>query len=339
MLPAVSRQSPRQTLALSPRQSLVSAKPSVGPDSDNGATRGLPPLAAAVQTNNATRGLPPLVAAVQTLRSKRRVQCRPPPRQLWRADVKRWMASCGKATEVELNKHDQQEAGAWFTALDMDGSGSVEEDEIRALMEALGVEATTRDLSRMFASIGKGLDAELTKPEFVRFMTLHGSFLTGQTAHAGRDLFDANTRLMMLSYRRKMLIEDWREPINRRNFANEEAFVKHYGPPLSGTIAVKHHNPPPLTPAPPLKSAASGAVGMGYHRSLSFQPEGAVFTKTHTLRRPPLPPPPELAAAADTSAEGMKAEGAVVAEETIVEEVATCAAPASDATPLVPEWG
>ena len=95
----------------------------------------------------------------------------------------------GKAKERELNQNDQREASAWFTALDMDKSGSVEEDEIRALMDYLGVEATTKDLRRMFASIGKGLDAELTKQEFVRLLLVQlltlSSFQHGQVFPRG----------------------------------------------------------------------------------------------------------------------------------------------------------
>ena len=316
MLPR--RHSPRQTLTLpalsprqSPRQSRVSVSPraSVDPALDN----------------RAPRGLPPLSAAVQTLRTKHRVQCRPRPQagQLWRADVKHWMDDRGKATERELNKNDQQEAGQWFTALDMDKSGSVEEEEIRALMDVLGVEATTKDLRRMFASIGKGLDAELTKQEFVRFMTLHGPFLTGQKAQPGKDLFDANTRLMMLSYRRRTLLGEWGDPTNRRNFADQDAFVNCYGQPLSGTMAVKAHSPPKLTPAPPRTPAPSGA---SYHPSLRSVVQGVVLSR-------PLPPPPQP----------LQREPAAVAEDTR-EEVAraegTSAVPAAenDAS-LVPEWG
>ena len=60
----------------------------------------------------------------------------------------------------------------------------------------------------MFASIGKSLDASLSKGDFVKLMTLHGASLTGQTGRAGgggggsgrKGLFDANTKLLMLAY-------------------------------------------------------------------------------------------------------------------------------------------
>ena len=327
MLPARSpRQSPRQTLPALRQSPRVSAN-AVGPALDN---RGLSPRQSRVSgspralvdpalDNRAPRGLPPLSAAVQTLRTKHRVQCRPRPQagQLWRADVKRWMDDHGKATERELNKNDQQEAGAWFRALDMDKSGSVEEDEIRALMDALGVEATTKDLRRMFASIGKGLDAELTKQEFVRFMTLHGPFLTGQKAQPGKDLFDANTRLMMLSYRRRTLLGEWGDPTNRRHFADQGAFVNCYGQPLSGTMAVKAHSPPKHTSAP---------SGASYHPTLKSVAQGAVFSR-------PLPPPPQP----------LQREPAAVAQVTRVEVARaedTSALPAAEnAASSVPEWG
>jgi hypothetical protein len=327
MLPARSpRRSPRTLPALSPRSVRAEA---VGPALGK---RGLSPrqggVSALVDPALDNRSpLPPLSAAVQALRTKHmdRLQCRPRPQagQLWRAGVKNWMDDRGKAKERELNQSDQHEASAWFTALDMDKSGSVEEDEIRALMDALGVVATRKDLRRMFASIGKGLDAELTKQEFIRFMTLNGPFLTGQKIQQpGKDLFDANTRLMMLSYRRRTLLGEWGEPSNRRHFADPEAFVNCYGQPLSGTLAVSAHSPPKPTPATPRVSAPPGARA---RPSLQSAAQGAVLSRA-------LPPPPQP----------LQPEPAPVAEDTRVEVVrtedASAVRTAGNAASLVPEW-
>ena len=309
------RQSPRTLPALSPRSVRARA---VGTALDN---PGLSPrqgrVSALVDPALDNRApLPPLSAAVQNLRTKHmdRLQCRPRPQagQLWRADVKNWMDDRGKAKERELNQNDQREASAWFTALDKNKSGSVEEDEIRALMDYLGVEATTKDLRRMFASIGKSLDAELTKQEFVRFMTLNGPFLTGQKVHQpGKDLFDANTRLMMLSYRRRTLLGEWGDPSNRRNFADPEAFVNCYGQPLSGTLAVSAHSPPKPTPAPPRASAPPGARARPSQQSAA---QGAVLSRA-------LPPPPQPL------------------QPVLRTEGASAVRAAENAASLVPEWG
>ena len=68
--------------------------------------------------------------------------------QMWRGDVKHWLESIGLDTTKfkDLSLRDKKELTAWFNALDMDGSGSVEEDEIRALMDAMGV-ACSRSLT------------------------------------------------------------------------------------------------------------------------------------------------------------------------------------------------
>ena len=102
-LPFSPRPSPRQALsALGPRQSPRQALPAFSPREG---------LGGGVVSDNATKGLPRLSAAVQTLRNERKVHCRSNyPRQLWRAEMKRWMTNCGKDVEPELNKHDQQDA-------------------------------------------------------------------------------------------------------------------------------------------------------------------------------------------------------------------------------------
>ena len=87
--------------------------------------------------------LPPLSAAVRTLRSKRKVRrhkTNPQPRQLWRSEIKTWLESRGRGVDWGFNKRDEQEIINWFNALDMDSSGTVEEGEVRALVDAMGAE-------------------------------------------------------------------------------------------------------------------------------------------------------------------------------------------------------
>ena len=85
----------------------------------------------------------------------------------------------------------------------------------------------------MFAAIGKPVDASLSKMEFVRFMLANADMLAGSSfAGAGGGLFDSNTRLAMVAYRRQRLIEDIREPGKRRNFMSFESFNDAYGQTL-----------------------------------------------------------------------------------------------------------
>ena len=134
-----------------------------------------------------------------------RAQRRPLPRhvkkalrQLWRNDVKRWCESQDKQVDWGWDKREEQELAEWFSALDVDQSGTVEEDEIRALMHAMGIEVTPGRLVRMFANIGKPVEACLSKNEFVRFMTanadtLSGSAFAASSSSGSGGVFDANT--------------------------------------------------------------------------------------------------------------------------------------------------
>jgi len=156
-------------------------------------------------------------------------------RHLWQCDVKRWLESRDKVFDWGLSESSEQELLVWFNALDVDGSGSVESDEIRALMDAMGVEVAEGSIMRMFASIGRTIDAKLNKADFVKLMTLHGAEICGGKLgkqHAGVRgglAEDANTRLMFLAYRRQRILDDVRDPTKRLRFVDEQAFSRAYG--------------------------------------------------------------------------------------------------------------
>ena len=139
-------------------------------------------------------------------------------RHLWRADVKRWCEVQEKAVDlVQRNPREEQAISEWFSALDLDRSNSVEEDEVAAMMTAMGVTPDPKTIAKMFASIGKPVTARLSRADFVKFVTINADKLTNPTfTSAGGGLFDPNTRLMMMAYRRQRLIEEAQDPANRR---------------------------------------------------------------------------------------------------------------------------
>ncbi|KAL1510376.1 hypothetical protein AB1Y20_006687 [Prymnesium parvum] len=169
---------------------------------------------------------------------------------MWRSDIKRWLESVGRdaTTFKGMSPRDEQEIKAWFNALDMDQSGSVEEDEIKALMDAMGVACSRSMLVELFGSIGKDVTAELTLPEFLRLMIVNAVRLTGASTSTGMPgegsgLFDANTRLMMLAYRRQRLLEDIADPSKRRNFVSAQSFAEAYGAPEASATETYRGSP------------------------------------------------------------------------------------------------
>ena len=166
-----------------------------------------------------------------------RSQRRPTPRHvlraerhLWRADVKRWCDTQDRSINWGWDRKQEQELTEWFNALDVDQSGSIEADEIEALMRAMGIEPTQREIARLFESIHKDVDASLSKADFVKFMTANPDLLAGSSfVSSSGALFDANTRLMMLAYRRTRLLDDISDPSKRRNFLSIADFNRAYG--------------------------------------------------------------------------------------------------------------
>jgi len=204
-----------------------------------------------------------------------RQQRRPSPRhvkqaerQLWKADVKRWADNVGYDVSWGWDKREERELAEWFRSIDIDRSGSVEEDEIRALMTAMGIPCTDAQIGRMFAAIGKPVDASLSKMDFVRFMLANADMLAGSSfAGAGGGLFDSNTRLAMVAYRRQRLIEDIREPGKRRNFMSFESFNDAYGQTLGISQEEESEAPPP----PPHRMSALAVTeraGASHHQRM-----------------------------------------------------------------------
>jgi hypothetical protein len=174
-------------------------------------------------------------------------------RKLWRTDIKHWCESKDRSIDWGRGEKEEQELAEWFSMVDVDQGGSLEEDEIRALMDAMGVTINHSDLVKLFGSVGKSVNGSLSKNDFVRLMT--GDEMTdlmaGSTfASSSGGLFDVNTRLMMLAYRRQRLLKDISVPSKRRNFQTIQSFNEAYGQTLSDQPTPRRSERPATPPHP-----------------------------------------------------------------------------------------
>ena len=146
-------------------------------------------------------------------------------RQLWKRDVKQWLQMHDRGADWELPAAERRQLVEWFNALDVDGSGSVEVEEIKALMSAVGARCTQAMLISMFASVQKHIGDELDMHDFVKLMHLNGGGIFRDNGEGGAD----NAGLMMMSYRRQVILSDIRDPSKRRAFSSKESFESKYG--------------------------------------------------------------------------------------------------------------
>lgn len=154
-------------------------------------------------------------------------------RKLWRSDVKNWCTSQAKAVDlVQRNERQEQVIDEWFNALDMDRSGTIEENEVQALMVAMGVDPNPKVIRHMFEAIGKTVTSRLTRQDFIKFVTANASALSSPaftSPDGGADnIFDPNMQLMMMAYRRQRLIEEAQNPANRSHFRDVQSFNERY---------------------------------------------------------------------------------------------------------------
>lgn len=114
------------------------------------------------------------------------------------------MGAHGKLQRRELAKGEEKELDTWFYMLDVDKSGSVEAEEIEALLTAVGINPSEKEIAGMFESIGMPVTASLTQADFVRLMTLEGQGMFFQLM--GK--LGVPMNLLMLSYRRALILDD-----------------------------------------------------------------------------------------------------------------------------------
>ena len=212
------------------------------------------------------------------------IEVRRAMRKLWRSDVKHWCETQDKAVDlVQRNQKQEAMIDEWFNALDMDRSGTVEEDEVAALMNAMGVDPDPKVIKLMFEAIGRPITAQLTRQEFIKFVTANSSRLTNQTFAStdggSKGMFDSNTQLMMMAYRRQRLIEEVQIPANRGHFRDVQSFNERYhgkiGHPVEPADDI-----PRMPPVPP-------------HRMMMLPNVSPRAQRASTPRRaPPHPRPP-----------------------------------------------
>ena len=259
--PPRSRATPRSnfTSAATPRSGFGGFAPAVGPVARLSGFASATPSPRATASPRRLPHLPPTPAG--EVRRRKNPRTRQQARLLWRSEVKGWLEAHDRVVDwAWKNPREQEELSLFFTALDVDNSGTVEEDEIRAMMAALGVkDINAHQLGRMFASVGKDVSASLSKPEFVQLMSLHSDSLTGlkkgEVDRRTGGLFNANVKLMMLAYRRNRLLEDCKDPTKRRRFVDMHTFSRHYHTG-AGSMSFKT----PRAVLPPIRPAASSAA-------------------------------------------------------------------------------
>lgn len=129
---------------------------------------------------------------------------RGPVRKLWRASVKEWLENHDTRVDLRTNLQKERQAAeltAWFHALDVDSSGSIEEDEIRKFFKAMGMHVPRKQLIGMFHAIGKDIQAELTMNEFVSLMTQDPESLASSSeGDETCGIFDPRTRILMCAW-------------------------------------------------------------------------------------------------------------------------------------------
>lgn len=216
-------------------------------------------------------------------------------RKLWRSDVRQWCESQAKAVDlVQRNQKQEAMIDEWFNALDMDRSGTVEEDEVASLMNAMGVDPDPKLIKQMFEAIGKPVNAQLTRQEFIKFVTANASRLSNPTFTSadgsGKGLFDSNTQLMMMAYRRQRLIDEVQIPANRGYFRDVSSFNERYRGKIGHPVE-QVDDIPRMPPRPPHRMSMLPNVSPRAQRSSSPR-------RPPPHPRPPssvlAPPPPKI---------------------------------------------
>ena len=74
-------------------------------------------------------------------------------RRVWVASVKEWLQHHDSAPEWELPEDEERFLCEWFHAIDIDRSGTLDVDEIRALLKGSGQDCSARRINRLFKQV------------------------------------------------------------------------------------------------------------------------------------------------------------------------------------------
>ena len=96
-------------------------------------------------------------------------------KELWTASVKDWLRAHDRGADWELPKADEKVLFEWFEAIDIDRSGSVDAEEIRALLAANQSGCSPARIEALFRIAGKQPHDELGRHDFVKLMHLGGA--------------------------------------------------------------------------------------------------------------------------------------------------------------------
>lgn len=96
-------------------------------------------------------------------------------RELWKASVKDWLRQHDRGADWELPKADEKVLFEWFEAIDIDKSGSVDAEEIKALLTANHSDFPAARIDALWGIVGKQPHQELALHDFVQLMHRGGA--------------------------------------------------------------------------------------------------------------------------------------------------------------------
>eukprot|EP00924_Labyrinthula_sp_SR-Ha-C_P006738 snap_masked-scaffold_29-processed-gene-3.0-mRNA-1 protein AED:0.03 eAED:0.05 QI:0/-1/0/1/-1/1/1/0/172 len=96
---------------------------------------------------------------------------------------------------AELSKEEIQELQEIFNLVDTDGGGSISNEELRELMQTLGINATQEEVDNMVREIDQDANGEIDFDEFVAVMSRKVKSYTKEEALEAFEYFERDEHL------------------------------------------------------------------------------------------------------------------------------------------------
>eukprot|EP00191_Tetraselmis_sp_GSL018_P017719 CAMPEP_0177580458 /NCGR_PEP_ID=MMETSP0419_2-20121207/1570_1 /TAXON_ID=582737 /ORGANISM="Tetraselmis sp., Strain GSL018" /LENGTH=270 /DNA_ID=CAMNT_0019069325 /DNA_START=271 /DNA_END=1080 /DNA_ORIENTATION=+ len=122
-------------------------------------------------------------------------------------NISKWLRKRGKPEKYELNELQLAQLKESFELMDTDGSGSIDESELRDCLKILGVNLTKSEIKAIFLEVDADGSGSIEYNEFLLLMTKawEVSIGKGSTSSSMNDSFD-NFQAASSSYRRTRLL-------------------------------------------------------------------------------------------------------------------------------------